>query len=156
MTPAQLVALKADINGNPTLTALLAAGEIGQVVTHYNAPASPMFYVWRSSIPVEEYRDALVWTEVDGLTAGKARIWDWITGAMTLPINASKVAVRQGLSDAWASNTTTRPQLLAIAYRACNNVEKLFATGTGSEASPATMGYEGTISQADVEYAMAS
>jgi len=155
MTPAQLTALKADIQGNGTLAALMAAGEIGQVVAYYNAPADPAFYVWRSSVPPDEYRQAIVWTEVDTMTAGKARIWEWVTARMTMPVNASDANVRQGINDAFG-NSTSKTQLLAISYRACNNVEKLFATGTGTTGSPATVGYEGTISQADVEYAMAS
>jgi hypothetical protein len=35
-------------------------------------------------------------------------------------------------------------------------VEKLLATGTGSDGSPATMGFEGPISYQDVQAARAS
>ena len=104
----------------------------------YNTASA--FIVWRTDLSPEEYREAIVWTEVDALTIGKARIWDWITQNMTAPINASSVNVRQGLMDCWASNTTTRTQLVVAGKRAATKAEKLFATGTGTTAAPGTLG----------------
>jgi hypothetical protein len=118
----------------------------------YNAATT--FVVWRTNLSPAEYREAIVWTEVDALTVGKARIWEWVTQQMTAPIDASKVNVRQGLMDCWASNTTTRTQLTAAAKRAASKAEKLFATGTGTTATPGTLGWEGTLSYTDIGLAL--
>jgi hypothetical protein len=116
-----------------------------------NELTSPAWIVWRTNVPPAEYRDAITWTEVDALTTGsKFRIWEWLTMGMTAPIDFSRLNVRTGLADCWASNTTTRTNLLAIAKRTATRAEKLFSTGTGSSASPATMGWEGMLSPDDI------
>jgi hypothetical protein len=147
LTDAQKVILKADILANADTLAAYNIGNLDALEKLYNAEAAPAFVVWRTNIPVEDYREAIVWTEVDNaaMTVGKARIWEWLTANMTLPINAAKTNVRQGLMDCWPSNTTTRTQLTAVAKRNASRIEKLFATGTGSTASPATMVVEGPI-----------
>lgn len=112
------------------------------------------FIAWRSEVPVEEYRKAIVWTECDSLQAGKARIWEWVTANMTLPIDASDPAIRQGLADCWAANSSTRPALLAVAKRVATRCEALFASGTGTVADPGTLDFEGSISVGDVADAL--
>ena len=145
LTDAQKVTIKADILANADTLAAYNNGNLDALEKLYNAEAAPAFVVWKTGVTPAEYRDAIVWTEVDALTVGKARIWEWITQNMTAPINAASVNVRQGLLDCWASNTTTRTQLTAAAKRNASRIEKLFATGTGSTASPATMVVEGPI-----------
>ena len=50
-----------------------------------------------------------------------------------------------------AAGATTRAQLLALWKRPATRTEKIFATGTGSDASPATLTFEGSISGTDVQ-----
>ena len=146
LTDAQKVTLKADILANADTLACYEIGNLDCLEKLYNALASPAFVVWKTDLQPAEYREAIVWTEVDALTTGsKYRIWEWLTMGMTAPIDASKVNVRQGIADCWASNTTTRTNLLAAAKRNASRIEKLFATGTGSTASPAVMAVEGPI-----------
>ena len=145
LTEAQRTTLLADILANQDTADKYAIGDLSSLANLYNADAAPAFVVWRTSIPPADYREAIVWTEVDALTVGKARIWEWITQSMTGNLNAASANVRQGLLDCWASNTTTRTQLTAAAKRNASRIEKLFATGTGSTASPATMAVEGPI-----------
>jgi hypothetical protein len=52
-----------------------------------------------------------------------------------------------------AGGTNTRAALLVLWKRLASRVEQLFATGTGSDAVPATLGFEGPISVNDVEAA---
>ena len=150
LTTAQSAALKAAIlaETDPTLVAALAVRNDTGIAEWYNAATS--FVVWRSAVPVAEYRAAVVWTEVDALTVGRARIWDWLTGSFTLPINAADLNVRQGIADAFGPSTTTRSNLLAVAKRVATRAEQLLATGTGSTNSPGTMGAEGLLSAGDV------
>ena len=145
LTDAQKVTIKADILANADTLAAYNIGNLDALEKLYNAAAAPAFVVGKTALQPAEYREAIVWTEVDALTVGKARIWEWITQSMTAAINAASTNVRQGLLDCWASNTTTRTQLTAAAKRNASRIEKLFATGTGSTASPATMVVEGPI-----------
>lgn len=155
LTTNQLQTIKADINADPTLLAYWQAGNPAAVAAAYNV-AEPTFYVWKTSLSPEEYNEATVWTEVDALTAGKARIWEWVTKNLSSAINPSKFNIRQGLADCWASNTTTRTNLLTIGKRTANRIEKLLATGTGTEGAPATMTFEGSIQWPDINAAMES
>ena len=143
-------ALRADTD--PDVVAALAIRNDTELTRLYNL--SSTFVVWRTNVPVAEYRDALTWTEVDGLTAGKARIWEWVTGLMTMPLQANKLAVRQGLADCWAANSTTRASLLAVAKRFATKTEKLFTTGTGTTATPGDLVVEGTLTTEDVGRAL--
>jgi len=112
------------------------------------------FYVWRTAVTPAEYRAAIVWSEVDTLNAGAARIWEWVTSNMTETLNGADANIRQGIADAFGPSTTTRANLLAAAKRFATKAESLFATGTGSEASPGTLVFEGNITTEDVGRAL--
>jgi hypothetical protein len=155
MTPAQLTTLAAAIRAD-TDPAVVAALDIRNDVLLqdlYNAAST--FIVWRSTIPVEEYRNAITWTEVDALTTGsKYRIWEWMTGNMTLPLESGKSSVRTGLADCWGVSTTTRAALLTLAKRPATKAEKLFVTGTGTTATPGALGWEGRVTYTTVGIAL--
>jgi hypothetical protein len=155
LTAAQQTTLAAAIRADtdPAVVAALDIRNDVLLAELYNAATT--FVVWRTNVGPAEYRDAITWTEVDALTTGsKFRIWEWLTMSMTATIDFSRLSVRQGLQDCWASNTTTRTNLLAIAKRAASKAEKLFATGTGTSASPGTLGWEGTLSYTDIGVAL--
>jgi len=52
-----------------------------------------------------------------------------------------------------AGGATTRANLTAISKRDATRIEKLLATGTGSDAVPAVMAFEGNVSYQDIELA---
>lgn len=151
---AQLATLRTALlaDTDPAVAAAVSARNDTEVARLYKLDSA--FWVWRTSIPAEEYREAIVWTEVDGLQVGKARIWEWVTAQMTMPLDASKANVRQGLADCWSAQSSTRPALLAIAKRFANKAEAVFATGTGTEANPGTLTFEGEITIEDVGRAL--
>jgi len=155
LTLAQRAVLAADVNADPVLSALQpSSNAIYQIIDAYSEESSPVCVVWRTSIPAADYRDAIVWTEVDTLNTGDARTFEWLTEGLTAPIDASKSNVRQGIADAWAANTATRSNLLAIAKRTANRLEKLFSTGACSSGNPSTMTVEGSLEYQDVLQAM--
>jgi hypothetical protein len=154
LNSTQLATVKADILANPTLSAYWDNKNPAAIAAAYNVQTTPSFYVWKTSVSPEEYIEATVWTEVDALTVGKARIWEWVTKGQTAALNPSKANIRQGLADCWASNTTTRTNLLTAGKRLANNIEKLLASGTGTEGTPATMTFEGQIQWSDINAAM--
>jgi hypothetical protein len=117
------------------------------IAVELNKEAPNNYVVWRTAVPVDEImRNGLDWTRVDNLSVGKARIWDWMTRLDTL--NPSKVNIRAGIDATWVG-TAADLAVRAVVYTHCKRkasvVEKLFATGTGTDASPAAMGYEGPI-----------
>lgn len=152
LTAAQLTTLATAIRADPTLSGLPDdQGSNSAIADALNAPAVPDFWVWRTSVPSSEYRgvNGIVWTEVDGLTVSKARIFEWLTTGLVAPINAADASVRAGIQNAFGTSQTLA-NLTAMGRRLATRAEKLLASGAGSTAAPATMGFEGKITYADV------
>lgn len=154
LTEAERVTLAAHIraNSDPAVVAALAVRNDTELTRLYNLDSS--FIVWREAVEPEEYREAMVWTEIDGLQAGKARIWEWVTQGMTIAYDATKANVRAGLAEVFPSNQSTRAALLAISKEAASVAEEVFATGTGTDASPGVRVFVGAISTSDVGRAL--
>src|SRR5688572_29273117 len=142
LTGSQLITLKADIQTNFAGVPMNADGHF-LIAQAYNVDASPAFVVWRTAVPIEEMMaNGFQWNEVDALTAGQARIWQWMSQLGV--INPSKATVRQGLNNAFSANAPVtlgntsagtggvQPHLRRNAKRG----ERVFATGTGTAASP--------------------
>lgn len=172
LTPAQLQTLKTDILAN---TAVLASGPFaGQTVAQvaglpgsesririaewYNLAASPAFVVWRSSVTWDEIMlNGMDWARVDNLSVGKARIWDWMFQNAARSFNPSKSNIRAGIDAAWvgtAPDLAVRAAVYVHCKRSATNGEKVYATGVGSDAVPATMAFEGSISSQEVDSAL--
>lgn len=154
LTQAQLVVLKAAITGelDPVFVAARTSGATYAMMEWFNK--SSTFIVWRTSVGVDEImNNGFVWTAVDGLTVGKARIWDWMTRPGS--INPSKANVRQGLADCFGATsamaTAITPHLKRFAMRG----EKLFVTGAGTDLAPGQLIYEGPITHDEIIMAMA-
>ena len=146
MTPAQLNTLKVLASADQTAAGFIATADDQALADWFNTP-DVAFFVWRTNVRIDECNKVMVWTEIDALTNGKARIWDWMSRMGVL--DASQANVRQGLTDAFSAATNTRTALTALAKRNATRAEKaLIASGTGSNASPAIMGHEGTLSAA--------
>lgn len=156
LTPAQLAALKADILADPVLNAFPNNSDGAfAIAAIYNIAATPDWIVWRTEVGVGEVMlNGFNWTRVDNLSVGKARIWDWMTQFGT--IDASKVNIRAGIDAVWVgtqADLDVRAAVYVHCKRKATRIEKLLSTGTGSDASPATMGFEGNISYPDIEAA---
>lgn len=156
LTTVQLQALKAAILADPALAALpMTSGAAAMIAEVMNEPASPNYVVWRTDVPLEEImRNGIDWTRVDNLSVGKARIWDWLSRLGT--INASQANVRAGIEATWVgtqADLAVRAAVLGHCKRAATRAEKLLASGTGSDASPGTMTFEGALTSEDVQAA---
>jgi len=150
----QRATLAAHIKANADLdvAAALAQRNDTELTRLYNLDSG--FTVWREAVQPEEYREALVWTEIDALPAGKARIWEWITQGMTVSFDATKDNVRKGLADAFDGNMTTRGQMLAVAKELATVNQSIFATGTGTNADPGVRVATGPLTILDVGRAL--
>jgi hypothetical protein len=152
LTPAQLATLKAAIEADQTLNALPNNTDSAfEIAAQFNTEASPAFVVWDTRVSVDEImRNGMDWARVDNLTVGKARVWDWLGRLGTF--DASRANVRAGIDAAWvgtAADLAVRASIYTHCKRNATRAEKVLATGTGTDASPATMTFEGALSYQD-------
>lgn len=159
MTPAQLATLKAAILADPVLAAYPQGSDGAYAIAELlNAVASPEFIVWKTDVSMDEImRNGMDWTQVDNLAVGKARIWEWIGRQGTF--NAAKLNIRAGIDECWkgtAAMLAVRTAIYTHCKRPATGIEKIFVSGVGTSADPATMGYEGTINYQTVQAARES
>lgn len=156
LTQAQLAIVKADILADPVLSAFpMNSDGAWAIAEAYNLAAVPNFVVWKTAVDVDGImRNGMDWTRVDNLSVGKARVWDWLTRLGTL--DAGKVNIRAGIDATWvgtAADLAVRAMVYTHCKRSATRIEKLLSAGTGTDASPATMGFEGSVSYQDIEQA---
>lgn len=156
LTTAQLATLKADILADPVLAAKpLNSDGAFDIAKAYNLAASPAFTVWKTLVPIGEVGKAFSGSELAGLTTGNQSRLQTLAQYLADGVNPSILENRQFFDDVFsgAGGVNTRAKLLALWKRLATRGEKLFATGTGSDASPATLVFEGQISYQEVEQA---
>jgi hypothetical protein len=183
LTPAQKTTLKAAITANPTWAAFPLNGDgYFDLAVVLSAEATPAFWVWSTTADVGAIRAAITWANLtpndvpDGTQTWMNRSLQCqgkqFNLQMIIPftgvLNASDANLRGGLQDALtairsgaggASQGAGWAAVQAVLARKARNVEQILAdttNGNGSSKSlAATMVYEGSISQADVESARA-
>jgi hypothetical protein len=158
LTTEQLTALRDYINTIPEWSALPNDSSSALFIAQQmDAAASPKFIVWRTMTSQDEIMlNGFDWVRVDNLSVGKARIWEWLFSNDARAINPSKVNVRAGIDEAWkgtSADLAVRAAVYAHCKRAATIAEKVLATGQGTTENPATMGFEGQLSYADVQAA---
>lgn len=159
ITLQQLAALKTDILADGSFSSIphTADGAFA-IAAAYNLDAAPAFVVWRTSVSRNECQQlaSFDWTLVDNLTVGKGRIWEWMF-MRDAAIDPSQANVRAGIAACWVGSAplvAVATAVLTLCKRNATRAEKVFATGTGSTASPATMTFEGAIDYQTVLGAM--
>lgn len=168
LTTAQQATVKADILADQTLNAFPNNSDGAfAIAAIYNQTAAPDFWVWRTNVPKNEFTNS---TGPDGTTftwvgngfitrsAGEQTAWVELFNS-THSVNASLPNVRQAFADIFSGSgnaAANRTHMLGVARRKATRLEKLLATGTGSTASPAVMGFEGSVSYSDIELARQS
>lgn len=146
LTDAQKVTLKADILANADTLAAYEIGNLDALEKLYNAAASPAFIVWKGTLTSQEARAAISGgdglAQLDNLTAGKRDSLFWLFNDTTYPGNEAQ---RAAIVNLCGTQNTLKAAILAAQKRAATRLEKLFATGTGSDASPATLSVDGQV-----------
>lgn len=154
MSPEQTATLKAALLANAALSQYIIDYRDDLIRDYYNAPAEPTYIVWRTAVTQDEIMlNGFDWARVDNLSIGKARVWEWLFDNQATSINPSKANVRAGIDQTWVGNAAdlaVRAAVYTHCKRAANRVERLFATGTGSDAVPGLMAFEGEITTSDV------
>jgi hypothetical protein len=159
LTSAQLTTLRAAIVADPVLNALPNDSDGAfAIATAFNLLASPAFTVWRTNVGIGEVGDNINATELAGLSSLNATRLQTIAQYSPNGVNPSLTDRRQFFDDIFsgAGGTITRGKLLILWKRLATRAEKLFATGTGTDAVPATLSFEGELSYQDVLAARAN
>jgi hypothetical protein len=155
LTSAQLAALKADILADATLNAFPNNSDGAfEIAKAYNLTASPDYWIWRTSVPKSELVN-VVSTDADGTTtrsfiwagngfitrsAGEQTAWRELFNG-TDSVNASLPNVRQAFTDIFSGTgnaASNRTHLSNVARKKATRAQKLFSSGAGTAASPAT------------------
>ncbi len=157
LSSAQQALLKTAIQGSGDTNALLVSGDLGGLLALLNTIASPDFWVWRTAVSKDEY---LQTTSVDatlfnftgtGYITRSQGERDAFNALFTSDgfANPSLTNVRQAVADIFSGATAPAPanrtHLLAVSRRLASRFEKVFATGTGSTASPGAIVLQGPI-----------
>lgn len=158
LTAAQLATLKTYINSvpswaslpNDSTAALFIAGEL-------NKPAAPAFVVWRRNVATAEIGPVLNYQAVAALTtANRDRATTFVA------LNPNSFDASADIASYWdttlngaldGKGAATRAALQALWRRSASVAEKILATGTGTDAAPATLVLEGAIDYATVQAA---
>lgn len=158
LTESQRTQLAAHFRANADQAVIdaLATRNDTELTRLYNMP-SPL-YAWRSLVTQDEITmNGFDWVEVDNLSVGKARIWEWLFLNAPRSINPSLPNVRAGIVECWkgtAAKLAVQAAVLAKCKRLATLAESIFVTGVGTIGDPALLGFEGLISIEDVGRAL--
>ena len=154
MNNAQLATLKAAILADATLNAYpnTSDGAYEMCRDKLNVDFAPAFTVWQDQLTPDRFDAGLIAgaTQIDGLTQGK-RDELFMLGSRTR--NCNDVAVRNAIDDATGSANTLKAAMVTATKRNALYGEKIFATGTGTVGSPATLVVYGNLNYNDVHAA---
>lgn len=151
LTATQVTALTGDLAGNAATVlingvataikdVLHGPDNAAQVANWYNLARSPAWVTWRQSVSIGEVGKTFNATELAGLTSLNTQRLQNLAAWLAAGVNPSLASVRQFFDDIFsgAGGANTRTALLALWKRNATNAQKLFSSGTGSDASPAT------------------
>jgi hypothetical protein len=161
-TTPRLQALRDYIASVPALAAQpMNPDGASAIADALNADASPTFTVYRTTVETAEVGIAVSYVAVEAMTdANRTRVTTFY--AMN---PQSFDPSRQDIRTFWANTfsgtlggagASTRAALEALWRRKATALEKLFATGAGTDASPGLLTFEGSVSYYVVEQARAS
>jgi len=147
MSTAQRATLKTHILATPDLTAAYTNGDLTLLASLLNSSASPSFTLWKSNVTIREVGDNINGSELAGLSTLNTTRLQTVVMLSQFGVNPSLADRRAFFDDIFsgAGGTTTRAQLLVLWKRLSTRLEKVFATGTGSDAVPAILVIEGPI-----------
>ena len=143
LTAAQLATLKTYVNANHSGLQDQAVADV------MNALAAPDVWVWRTSVTKGEFVNSVSvdgttfnWTGTGFITRSQGERDAWVNMFDNdgRAVNPSLANVRQAFTDIFSGGTAPAPanrtHLATVGRRKATVAENLFATGTGTTASP--------------------
>lgn len=157
LTTAQLTTLAAYIASVPAWAALPNNSDTADFIARELAqPATPAYIVWRNDVATAEIGNAWVGTDIDGMSAlNMQRLQLLLASSPGGVYDMGRIDRRAGFENPFGTNANnaSRVAMRASWKRQASVLEKLFASGTGSDAVPGTMTVTGTIGYPDVQAA---
>lgn len=157
LSTSQNLALKAAILADPALLGMVQTGQYQQAANLLNAQAAPSFTVWRTDVTAEETGNAWVGTDIDGMSAlNMQRLQLLFASSPAGVFDMSRADRRAGFENPFGTNVNnaSRVAMRTVWKRLASTFEKILSTGTGSDASPATMGVVGPVTATDIGNAL--
>lgn len=152
LTTAQLTAMRAACFADATAAAFFVAPGNAAGLRDYLNGASP-FICWRNLVSQDEImQNGFNWTRVDNLSVGKARVWEWLFANESRAMNPSKPNVRAGIDQVWQGtqlDLDVRTAVYVHCKRPATRGERMLASGTGSDAVPGNLTFQGEIADID-------
>lgn len=158
LTPEQATAIVNHIKASvdPAVVQALAQRNDTFLQEWINSPST--FWAWRTLVTQDEImQNGFDWVQVDNLSVGKARIWEWLFMNQSRAINPAKPNVRAGIAECWrgvAAMTAVRDAVLAHCKKQISRAEALFATGSGTEQTPGDLVYVGPVGLTELSVAL--
>lgn len=169
MTPDQYHTLNVAAMADQGAADFIATGEDQSLADWLNTPDA--FVVWKSSVPVADVFDAVLWANMTpAIAPDDTQLWTnrnlqcqskqlqlqtFLIGRETL--NPSKSNIRAGMQDA-LTNLPSKADgtnqnagwtaVLALFKRTTTRAEMILASGTGTDATPGLLGWEGLFDAA--------
>lgn len=156
LNKTQLLTLKAAILGetDTTFVAFRAVNDRNSMATWYNGDST--FTVWKSTVTIAQMGIGMNSSEIAGLTTANNSRLQVMAAYSGGTFNPSITDVRAGFDNVFsgAGGVLTRTALLTLWKRIARRVERLYATGTGSDAVPGLLVFEGTIDRDHIDQAL--
>ena len=154
LTAEQLQALGAYIATVPAWASLPNNSDTAFfIAAELNKPTNPGFIVWRNDVTAEEIGNAWVGTDIDGMSAlNMQRLQLLLASAPSGLFDMRRVDRRAGFENPFGTNVnnTSRVNMRAVWKRAATVFERIYATGTGSDATPGTLVIVGSVGYPEV------
>ena len=177
LTPAQLTALAADIRADHSFDSQPHNSDGAFAIAAAYNMLTADFYCWQTAVSVSNIFDQITWANYTPADVPDGTV-QWSNRSLACQgkqfnleimlqgrdtINAAKTNLRAGIQDATSQLPSGASgaiksggwgNIQPILSRLVTRLEKLFATGTGTVASPATMAVEGQVAYQDIVTAM--
>jgi len=155
LTNAQLLTLKNSIltETDSTFVTYRQANDKFSMASWYNVSSTTV--TWKSLVSITDTGKAFNGNEWAGMTSANHSRLQTVAQYMAT-YNPGLADIRAMFNDIWsgAGGALTRASLLALWKRFATRGEKLYATGTGTDASPAILVFEGLILSSDINDAL--
>lgn len=142
---------------DPQVVAWRASRNDYAIAQWYNETATPTFLAYRNDVRSEEIGNAWVGTDIDGMSAlNMQRLQLLLQSAPAGIFDMTRSDRRAGFENPFGTNVSNASRVaMRLAFRRpVSRVERLFVTGTGTEAAPGLMAYIGPLAQSDVTDAL--
>lgn len=155
LSDAQLPTLKAAIVAGGALYDFpMSADGDAEIRKILNSIDPQPWVIWHSAVTAAMWAKAILrgGTQLDGLSQSKR---DSLLWACDRTLDCTDSVVRAAIDDYCGTQNTLKAELQAVQKRNATRGQRVFSTGTGTSASPATSTYEFPLTDEDVHKARA-